>query len=134
MTDPDKGAGPGGRPSKYDPAFCEVARETMRQGFSKTATAGQLGICKATLDNWCKEHPEFLGAIKQGETLRTLKLETDLLSAPDGPTVTSRIFALKNAAPDEWREKSIVEGPGPNGEHVITRITRRVIDPASDAG
>ena len=133
MTDPVKGAGPGGRPTKYDPAFCDLARETMEQGFSKTATAGKLGVCKATLDNWCKEHPEFLGAIKQGETLRTLKLETDLLKAPDGPTVTSRIFALKNAAPDEWRDKQTVEGPGPNGEHVVNHTVDDELRTALDA-
>lgn len=103
---------PAGRPSKYDPAFCDMARESMRNGFSKTATAGSLGVCKATFDNWCAEYPEFLGAVKDGEALRTLKLETDLLSSPDGPTVTSRIFALKNAAPDEWRDKQQVEHSG----------------------
>jgi hypothetical protein len=96
---------PAGRPSKYEPEFCAIAEQQMGLGFSKTATAGHLGVCKTTFDNWCAEHPEFMGAVKRGEAGRTLKLETDLLSAPDGPTVTSRIFALKNAAPDEWRDK-----------------------------
>ena len=103
---------PFGRPTKYDPAFCDVVRETMALGYSKSATAGKLGVCKSTFDNWCAEYPDFLGAAKDGEMLRTLKLETDLLSAPDGPTVTSRIFALKNAAPDEWRDKQQVEHSG----------------------
>lgn len=101
-----------GRPTKYEPRFCDMARDSMKAGFSKTATAGALGVCKATFDNWCAEYPDFLGAVKDGEALRTLKLETDLLSAPDGPTVTSRIFALKNAAPDEWRDKQQVEHMG----------------------
>ncbi len=120
MTDREA-TGPGGRPSKYDPQYCDLARESMRAGFSKTATAGSIGICKATFDNWCAAHPEFLGAVKEGETLRTLKLETDLLSAPDGPTVTSRIFALKNAAPDEWRDKVIQEHTGKDGGPIQTQ-------------
>ncbi len=95
----------GGRPSKYDPGFCDLAYEQMKLGFSKTATAGYLGIARSTLHQWSDDHPEFSDAIKLGEAARTLKLETDLLSAADGPTVTSRIFALKNAAPDEWRDK-----------------------------
>ena len=96
----------------------------MQAGFSKSATAGSLGVCKATFDNWCKEHQEFLCAVKEGEMLRTLKLETDLLSAPDGPTVTSRIFALKNAAPDEWRDKVDLShgGNGPNGEIIFQTV------------
>lgn len=96
---------PAGRPTKYDPSYCDVAEEQMGLGFSKTATAGFIGVCKTTFDNWCASHDEFLVAVKRGEAARTLKLETDLLSAADGPTVTSRIFALKNAAPDEWRDK-----------------------------
>lgn len=109
-----------GRPSKYDPAFCDQVREGMRAGFSKTAVAGMLGIARSTLHEWCATYPAFSDAVKEGETLRTLKLETDLLSAPDGPTVTSRIFALKNAAPDEWRDKQSVEMTGANGGPIKT--------------
>jgi hypothetical protein len=94
-----------GRPSKYDPRFCEEVEDLMRQGFSKTAAAGAIGVDRDTLLNWAKEHPAFFGAVKRGEAARTHKLETDLLRAPDAPTVTSRIFALKNAAPEEWRDR-----------------------------
>lgn len=119
---------PGGRPTVYKPEYCDDARESMRAGFSKTATAGSLGVCKATFDNWCAAHPEFLGAVKDGEALRTLKLETDLLSAPDGPTVTSRIFALKNAAPDEWRDKQTHEITGKDGGPVEV-VRHEIVDP-----
>lgn len=93
----------------YRPEYPNLARASMQAGFSKSATAGSLGVSKQTFDTWCKEHPEFLAAVKEGEMLRTLKLETDLLSAPDGPTVTSRIFALKNAAPQEWRDRQEID-------------------------
>lgn len=95
---------PAGRPSKYKPEFADIAYATMAEGFSKTATAGRLGICRDTLYQWCDDYPEFSDAIKRGEMARTLVLERMLLKAPDGPTVTSRIFALKNAAPDEWKD------------------------------
>jgi hypothetical protein len=106
---------PGGRPSDYDPAFCQVVEDTMRAGLSKMAAAGRIGICYNTLRNWMDAHPEFLQAVKRGEAARTEKLETDLLSAETGPQVTSRIFALKNAAPDEWRDKVHSEISGPDG-------------------
>ena len=114
----------GGRPSKYDPEFCEQALEWMKKGFSKTATAGKLGICKATFDNWAAQHSEFLGAVKDGEAARTAFLEETLLSAPDGPTVTSRIFALKNAAPDEWRDKREHEHTGKDGANLTFNVVR----------
>ena len=124
-----------GRPTKYEEGIGLVVEERMSQGFSKTAAAGFIGVCKTTLDTWCAEHPDFLGAVKRGETKRTLFLEESLLKAPDGPTVTSRIFALKNAAPDEWREKQIVEHGGVGGnpiEVAVTKVVRTVIDPKSD--
>jgi hypothetical protein len=96
---------PAGRPSKYDPAFCDTVREVMAEGYSKLAAAGFIGICYNTMRNWMDEHPEFLQAVKHGEAARAIFLERDLLAAETGPKVTSRIFALKNAAPDEWKDK-----------------------------
>jgi len=111
-----------GRPSKYDPDFCDMVEETMRAGFSKMAAAGRLGVCYNTIRAWMDEHPEFLQAVKRGEAARTEKLEADLLSAETGPQVTSRIFALKNAAPDEWRDKQQTEISGPNGDAIPTKL------------
>ena len=123
----------GGRPSKYDPAFCEQVEATMRDGFSKMAAAGRLGVCYNTVRAWMDEHPEFLQAVKRGEAARTEKLETDLLSAETGPQVTSRIFALKNAAPDEWRDKQQTELSGPDGGALPMSLTiRNVIARADD--
>ena len=36
----DTNAAKMGRPTKYDPAFCDVVRDAMGRGYSKTATAG----------------------------------------------------------------------------------------------
>ena len=94
-----------GRPSEYDPGHCETVEDFMGLGYSKMAAAGQIGICYNTLKSWMDNYPEFMTAVKRGEAKRTVKLEKDLLSAETGPQVTSRIFALKNAAPDEWRDK-----------------------------
>lgn len=117
---------PGGRPTKYEPRFCEVMIESMRLGFSKLAAAGQIGVDYSTIRNWMDAHPEFFQAVKDGEALRALKLEQDLLDADTGPKVTSRIFALKNAAPDEWRDKQELETTQ-KGEivHVIELVAPR---------
>ena len=104
-----------GRPSSYDPAFCDEVESLMRQGFSKTAAAGAIGVSRDTLLEWTKVHADFSGAVKRGEAARTHKLETDLLLAPDGPNVTSRIFALKNAAPEEWKDKQSVDHTNSDG-------------------
>lgn len=101
-----------GRPSKYDPAFCDQVRAFMSRGYSKMAAAGHIGICYNTLTAWMDAHPEFLQAVNEGQAARTQFLEDGLLMAENGPQVTSRIFALKNAAPQEWRDKTETELSG----------------------
>ena len=41
----------------------------LSQGYSKEATAGALGISKATLYDWIERHLDFSDAIKEGESL-----------------------------------------------------------------
>lgn len=112
---------PAGRPSEYRPEFCEQVEEFMAQGYSKMAAAGEVRVCYQTLKNWMEEFPEFFAAVKRGEARRTHILESGLLSAETGPQVTSRIFALKNAAPDEWRDVHRQEVTGANGGPVQTQ-------------
>jgi transposase len=104
-----------GRPSKYDPSYCEAVIEAGKQGFSLTAFAGSIGVCRDTITEWMKVHPDFSLAVKHHSAVRTHTLEGDLLNAETGPRVTSRIFALKNCAPDEWRDKQQLEHTGANG-------------------
>ena len=119
-----------GRPSTYDPSYCDVVRDMMATGLSKTAVAGHLRVSRQRLIDWGDANPDFRDAIKEGEAMRTLRLEQDLLMANTGPQVTSRIFALKNAAPDEWRDIKAVEMTGKDGGPLaITGITRRIVDP-----
>jgi len=122
------------RPSKYDPAFCEVVEAFMAEGFSKMAAAGEIGVCYDTITNWMAVYPEFFQAVKRGEAKRAVKLERDLLDAESGPRVTSRIFALKNAAPDEWRDKQTLEhGSDPDRPVLVEKVTREIVWPNGKA-
>lgn len=118
-----------GRPSKYSEAYCEQIVSLMATGLSLTAAAAELDIHRDTVYAWESSIPEFSDAIKLARGKRTLKLEKDLLSASDGPTVTSRIFALKNACAEEWREKVTNETTGPNGgpQEILHRIERHIV-------
>ena len=122
-----------GRPTDYKPTYGEEIISLMATGLSLTAAAAELGFHRQRVYEWAERHPDFADAVNLARGKRTLKLERDLLSAPDGPTVTSRIFALKNAAPDEWREKQAVELSGTNGGPIeIKRVVWDVVDPSTD--
>jgi hypothetical protein len=94
-----------GRPTDYKPEFCDEVIAAGQEGLSLTAFAGMIGVCRATINNWMAAHPEFLEAVNRHQPARTLCLERTLLSAEQGPKVTARIFALKNADPENWKDK-----------------------------
>ncbi len=58
--------GVGGRPSKYDPKYCQEIIDFLGQGFSIEAFAGYLGMAIDTIYQWDKKHPEFSEAKKIG--------------------------------------------------------------------
>jgi hypothetical protein len=93
-----------GRPSLYEPRFCQMAIDAMGRGHSLTGFAGIAGIDKATVYRWIGEHPDFREAIEKARCARVTMLETKLLTTKVGVGVTAAIFALKNADPDEYKD------------------------------
>ena len=93
----------------------------MGDGFSLTAFAGSIGVSRETVYEWERSIPAFSDAIKRARAGRVFALEKQLLSGDNGPSVTARIFALKNASPEEWREKQAVELTGKDGGPIETR-------------
>jgi hypothetical protein len=126
---PEKHAG--GRPSDYEPAYCDGVVAFMGQGYSLTAYAGEIGVCRDTLNEWGRAHAEFSDAVKRGKAARTRKLEETLLAGETGPRVTAHIFALKNAAPEEWKEKVAIVGGEPTDPPVRSELTIRFVDAAT---
>ncbi|MGH8856588.1 MAG: hypothetical protein ACREXG_00915 [Polaromonas sp.] len=53
-----------GRPTKFDPLFCQQVAKLCRLGATDKEIADFFVISTATLDRWKNEHPEFLSSIK----------------------------------------------------------------------
>ena len=97
----------------------------MSEGLSLAASAAVIGIHRQRVYEWMERHPEFADTVKLAQVKRQLFLERRLLSADTGPVVTSTIFALKNAGPEDWRDKVSQELSGPDGgpiQHNVTHI------------
>lgn len=99
---------PEGRPSKYDPAYCDQIIEHMAQGWSATSFAAEVRVSRSTLNKWGEEHPEFLQALqvakaacaswweKQGRKM------AENGGAPGQSTMVT--FGLKNMGKDDWAD------------------------------
>ena len=97
----------------YGPGLCEEVVEIMGDGYSLTAFAGHIGVSRATLGDWTLAHPSFAAAVERGRAARACFLEDQFLDGGTGAKVAAHVFALKNAAPEDWRERPEAEGPKP---------------------
>ena len=96
-----------GRPSKYDPAFCDIAREFMLDGYSVTALAGHIGVARSTVFKWAEENPEFSDALKSGQASAALWWEKTLrqVAQTGEGNASAAIFGVKNRSSEDWRDK-----------------------------
>jgi len=102
----------GGRPTDYTPEMGEQILDLMNSGLSLAASAAEINVHRQRVYEWMERHPEFADTIRLAQVKRLLFLERRLLSAEAGPVVTSTIFALKNAGPEDWRDKQEIEHKG----------------------
>lgn len=51
-----------GRPSKYKPEYIEMVKEHLAQGHSFDSFAGEIGVSRDTVREWCHVHEDFSAA------------------------------------------------------------------------
>jgi len=99
--------GPGGRPSKYDPRYCDEVIAHMSDGASLTSFAAEIGVARSTINEWMGAHPEFSESVKIAKAKCAAWRErvgrSGALGGDVNPTLV--IFGLKNMAADDWRDK-----------------------------
>jgi hypothetical protein len=123
---------PVGRPSKYDPSFCEKIVALGKLGKSKAQIASELGVVRQTLDNWAAEHPEMIPALREAQEYSLAWWENMaqavMIEPVPGWNATSFIFQMKNRFRNDYRDK-IETNTTHQGEIAITGIERIIVDP-----
>lgn len=54
-----------GRPTDYDPSYCEKVIELGKEGKSKAQMCAAFNISRQTIDNWANAHEDFLEALNR---------------------------------------------------------------------
>lgn len=121
-----------GRPTDYKAEYGNEILELMATGLSLAASAAALGFHRQRVYEWMERHPDFADTVKLAQVKRQLFLEKRLLSAEAGPVVTSTIFALKNAGPEDWREKQEIDHKSSDGSMTPARIELVALAPLDD--
>ena len=115
----------GGRPTKYDPSFCETVIECGRDGMSIAEMAAEIGVTRQTLFNWCAERPEFLDAFTRAKDLSLAWWEAQSrvgLYNRDGVSLNASLWSRSMAArfPNEYTERKDLTSS--DGSMTPTRI------------
>ena len=125
-----------GRPSLYDPAYCELVIEYGARGKSLAWMAAELNVAKDTLYEWQKQHPAFSDAMARARTKSQAWWEDfgqdNTLLGQGAGTFNAAAWGKSISArfSDDWRENKGVELTGANGGPVqIAKVERAIIDP-----
>jgi transposase len=121
-----------GRPTAYDPAYCDMVMEWGRQGKSKAWMAAEIGVSKQTVYDWEKAHPDFLEAITRAVTFSQQWWEdagqTGMVSDKFNSAVWTKNMAARFR--DEWTERQELTGAGGSAIEHRHDIAFVIVDPA----
>jgi hypothetical protein len=135
-----------GRPTDYDPSYCDSVVKLCRLGATDAELADFYGVAKSTIALWKKIYPEFSDAIKAGKEKADSEVADSLYHRALGyehaedqifqyegkplivPTIkhyppdsTAMIFWLKNRRPDLWREKHEID------QHIDANVKSKIV-------
>jgi hypothetical protein len=128
-------ARPVGRPSLYDPSYCEEAIKLGQIGKSTEAIGALLGVGTATLYRWMDAHPEFREAIAIAKDMELHWWEDQAMSYMvenrESDKLNSSIWARSMAArfPKKYRESTKTEITGADGAPLISGIQVTFVKP-----
>jgi hypothetical protein len=127
---------PVGRPSKYDPAFCERAIELGRIGKSIEQIAANLGVSTRVLFDWRDKHEDFLHALEYAKELELDWWETigqtHMIENKESDKLNASIWSRSMAArfPKKYRESTKQEITGAEGAPLLQGIQVTFVKPS----
>ena len=102
-----------GRPTKYDPAMCDILAGSGHNGEGMAEAIVLLGISRDSFYNWQEAHKDFSDAVKDYRHRSQAWWEHQgrmaTFGATPGYNATSFIFNMKNRFGEDWRDKHEVE-------------------------
>lgn len=117
-----------GRPTLYDPAYCERVIELGNAGYSVVEMAAEIGVSRNTLETtWTAAHPAFLEAMGEARDRSQAWWEKQGRENLTADKFQASLYSRSMAArfPKDWREKQLVgsdpDNPLPSSVAVVFR-------------
>ena len=127
---------PVGRPSKYDPKFCDEVIALGKIGKSVEAIGAILGVGTKTLYNWRDQHEDFLHALDMAKEFELQWWEdiaqTHMIENKESDKINATIWSRSMAArfPKKYREQVKQEITGADGAPLLSGIQVSFVKPS----
>ena len=127
---------PVGRPSLYDPKYCEEVVALGKIGKSVEAIGAILGVGTKTLYNWRDQHEEFLHALDMAKEFELQWWEdiaqTHMIENKESDKINATIWSRSMAArfPKKYREQVKQEITGADGTPLLAGIQVSFVKPS----
>ena len=127
---------PVGRPTLYDPKYCEEVVALGKIGKSVEAIGAILGVGTKTLYNWRDQHEDFLHALDMAKEFELQWWEdiaqTHMIENKESDKINASIWSRSMAArfPKKYREQVKQEITGADGAPLLAGIQVSFVKPS----
>ena len=124
-----------GRPTKYDPAYCQKVVELGRKGKSIEQIGASLGVGTRTLFTWRDEYEDFRHALEYAKELEQVWWEdmaqSYMVEEKESAKLNVGLWSRSMAArfPKKYRESVKQEITGAEGAPLLTGIQVTFVKP-----
>lgn len=103
-----------GRPTKYDPDYCQRVQELGGRGYSRAQIAADLGVARDTLYQWERRHKDFAVAMRLARDLSLAWWEHAGMRGMfhSGFSANAWGLQMRNRFPEDYRDRRDVEHSG----------------------
>ena len=135
MTDEKR---PVGRPSLYDPSFCDEVVALGRKGKSVEQIAAILDVSLRTMYSWRDAHEEFLHALDDAKTYEQAWWEEQaaayMVENKESDRLNASLWSRSMAArfPKKYRESTKTEITGADGVPLLAGINVTFVKPQDE--
>lgn len=106
----EKKKGKGGRPSSYKEGFAVQAFNYCLLGATDEDLAQFFEVQKSTINNWKKDHPEFLDSIKKGKVQADAVIASSLYNRAKGAIINQQqAFKVKSVTYNDKGQRTEIE-------------------------
>jgi hypothetical protein len=121
---------PAGRPSTYDPAYCEQVVELGKIGYSPAQMAAHFDVARETLNNWAEAHEEFLAALNRAKAHCQAWWESKGMDGLEKPGFNAAVWkkSVEARFRDDYTERQEQTHKGDPNNPLVHRVEMVIVD------